>query len=142
MKKGIVVLICLVIVLLCTKCYKEPTYEVLIKCYYSTNEFEKGDPVPECTINIGKEGFADWAIKEGKTDATGQYKATFRYEALLEVRGKLEDIELRYVINPATGDTLDVSEYHIMYFGKGNVKLIPNEVATLELLLVKEDLGF
>ena len=122
-------MVCLTMVFFFIRCYKEPTYEVLVKCYYSVNGVEKGDPVPWCRIDIGDENrvsplgnFADpnQLRKEVFTDANGQYKTTFRYEALLDVRAEAVDID------------------SIKYFGRGEVKLIPNEVATLEILLVKE----
>ena len=131
-------MICLFIALLFTRCYEEPNYEALITCYYSSNGIEKDSIFEGCTINIGRDGYADFAVREGISNSAGQYKANFRYEAILGVRGSFETIELIPVISPE-GDTLDYDEFPLIYFGKGELKLIQDETATLDLLLIKED---
>ena len=126
MKRSIVIIVCLIVAIFCTKCYNDPTYEAVINCYYSSNN-EKGEPVSDCLITIGNDDFADFAIREDFTDGMGQYKTTFRYEAFFEVKAQKEEIE--YI----DGDSIPVK-----YVGEGKLKLIPNEVATLDILLTKE----
>jgi len=142
MKKGIVIIVCLVMAVLFVRCYEDPTYEAIINCYYSTNGMDKGDPVEGCTINIGRDGYAEFAIvRDGITDAAGQFKATFRYEALLTVEGRLDDTELQPIVTPG-GDTIGYNEIKVMHTGKGEVRLLPNEEATLDLLLLREELPY
>ena len=138
-------MICFIVVILFGKCYKEPTYEALIKCYYSENGVDKGAPAPGCIINIGDKDaylvYPNWVSdtmlrKDVIADATGQYKTTFRYEALLEVRAKIDSIRMEYV---EEADTSYFKEVPVPYFGKGKLKLVQNEVTTLEVLLIKNE---
>jgi hypothetical protein len=145
MKKGIIIVIGFIVAVLFIKCYKEPTYEAVINCYYSTNGITKGEPVPGCLISIGDK--YSYVLKPVDsvnlsmlrdsvwTDANGQYKTTFPYEAFLEVRAKKELIDTVFTVT-SEGDTVFPS---IIYSGKGKIKLLPNEVATIDILLVRED---
>ena len=132
---------CLVIAILLVKCYKEPTYQAVINCYYSTNGIEKGAPVPFCILEIGEEDYAEFATRDTIADATGQYKTTFLYEALLEVRARVDSILMVPVFEiDEEGDTIaGFDKILIPYAGKGKLKLLPNEEAALEILLIRED---
>ena len=139
-------MICVGVAILFLKCYKEPTYEAVINCYYSTNGVDKGEPVPECIVYIGD--ISSYLLKPMPdsanvkmlrdsvfANANGQYKTTFPYEAFLEVKAIKHLKDTVYEVN-ADGDTILPT---IIYSGKGKIKLLPHEVATLDVLLVKED---
>ena len=137
---------CLTIAVLLTRCYKDPVYEAIVTCYYSVDGVEKGEPVEGCIINIGDENFykpgfvANLEMMRDSViaDANGQYKTKFPYEGLLKVLARIEQKKIEYDIDE-TGDTLSVNEISIIHLGKGELRLLPNEVATLDVLLVKQD---
>lgn len=120
-----------------TQCYKEPTYPAVVQCFFVDEEGKKLGVAKNCLVEIGREQYADFAIRKGVTDAFGIYKTTFDYHAILDVNGYLDITELTLT----SDDSLGMDYYELVtevWSAHSVLKLQPDQEVTLELLLKME----
>lgn len=122
-----VVLTAFFIITLFSQCYKEPTYSTIVECLYVDDDGKTIGPVANCYVEIGKPGNAEFAQANGVTDEKGLYRTEFEYQAILDVFGYIEFVELLQHSN-------DSMDYFVLdtakWYGEAIIKLQPDEVVT------------
>lgn len=110
------------------QCKKDKSCKMKVTCNFSTNGIDTGEVVPKAYIEVGKEGYADFARASGYTNDLGIFEHTFPYPALLDVVAFYSDS-----IRDADGNVTDIKYY------TGNAQIQVNEGETTEktILLVE-----
>ncbi|PKP19892.1 MAG: hypothetical protein CVU02_00885 [Bacteroidetes bacterium HGW-Bacteroidetes-19] len=117
------IVIAAVLIFLFSRCEKEVTYPVKVICNFSETGIDTGAVIVGATVTIGKDNYAPFAQATGLTDATGAFKYTFQYEALLDITTTYTYIE--------DGVTRT-------YIGAGQIKLMPDQLVEKTILMIEQ----